>query len=217
MKDSKFIELLNLYVDHQISAEDAAQLEAEIQRSPERRRVYRQYCQMQKACATLAETFRTQAPASGNLIEMPRSARSPLRIATYAMGALAAAACVALVIVQRDRSVEPGALSSQSVTPQVAVAAPVAPTQEVVTSVPVADRPALQPAFAGLVHEQKPVDVSFAATGPLDWMNRIQIERMPAQEIWFESQSPAQPSDYIFRDRRPADPQTTMAAFRFQR
>src|SRR5690606_26074347 len=102
MKDSKFIELLNLYVDQQISAEDAAQLEAEIQRSPERRRIYREYCQMQKACVILAETFQTEAPAGGKIVEAGRVQRSRLTVATYAMGALAAAACVALVLVERN-------------------------------------------------------------------------------------------------------------------
>ena len=47
MKDSEFIELLNLYLDHEISVADAARLEAEVQGSPARRRVYREYCQMQ--------------------------------------------------------------------------------------------------------------------------------------------------------------------------
>ena len=33
MKDTKFIELLNLYLDHQISETDAAALEAEIRQN----------------------------------------------------------------------------------------------------------------------------------------------------------------------------------------
>ena len=57
MKDSEFIELLNLYLDHEITAADAARLEAEVQASPERRRVYQQYCRMQKACTMLAKDF----------------------------------------------------------------------------------------------------------------------------------------------------------------
>ena len=36
MKDNEFIELLNLYLDHEISQEDAARLEAEVQRNPAR-------------------------------------------------------------------------------------------------------------------------------------------------------------------------------------
>ena len=53
MKESKFIELLNLYVDHQISPDDAKLLESEVESNPTRRRIYRQYCQMQKACALM--------------------------------------------------------------------------------------------------------------------------------------------------------------------
>ena len=34
MKDSEFIELLNLYLDHEISTADAARLEAEVQANP---------------------------------------------------------------------------------------------------------------------------------------------------------------------------------------
>ena len=63
MKDSTFIELLNLYVDHQISPADATRLEEEVRGNPERRRVYRQYCQIQKACTSLGDAFRTEAPA----------------------------------------------------------------------------------------------------------------------------------------------------------
>ena len=51
MKDSEFLELLNLYLDHEITPADAARLEAEVRADPERRRTYLQYCRMQKACA----------------------------------------------------------------------------------------------------------------------------------------------------------------------
>ena len=107
MKESKFIELLNLYVDHQITAADAALLETEIQRSPERRRIYRQYCQMQKACVVLAENFRTEAPDAAVSAEGNVGAFAPVRRSfargAWAAGALAAAACVALVMVNRSR------------------------------------------------------------------------------------------------------------------
>ena len=39
MNDSEYIELLNLYLDHEISAADAARLEAEVQSNPARRRI----------------------------------------------------------------------------------------------------------------------------------------------------------------------------------
>jgi anti-sigma factor RsiW len=51
MKESRYIELLNLYVDHRLTPEEAAELETEVQRNPARRKVYLQYCRIQKACA----------------------------------------------------------------------------------------------------------------------------------------------------------------------
>ena len=57
MKDSEFIELLNLYLDHEISAADSARLEAEVQTNPARRKIYEQYCRMQKPCKVLASDF----------------------------------------------------------------------------------------------------------------------------------------------------------------
>ena len=63
MKDSEFTELLNLYLDHEISAADAARLEAEVQINPNRRRVYQEYCRMQKACKLLAHDFACESSA----------------------------------------------------------------------------------------------------------------------------------------------------------
>ena len=63
MNDSEFIELLNLYLDHEITPADAARLEAEVRGNPERRRTYLEYCRMQKACALLAADFAADRPA----------------------------------------------------------------------------------------------------------------------------------------------------------
>lgn len=105
MKESRFIELLNLYVDHQLSAVEAAELETEIARNSGRRSTYQQYCRMQKACTVLFEQERAHAPASRKLaaslkaadrkiVEFPYS--RPHR-AYFPVGLLAAAACVAFV------------------------------------------------------------------------------------------------------------------------
>ena len=61
MNDSRFIELLNLYVDQQITAAEATELEAELQENAERRRTYHQYCRKQKACTQLFEQERQAA------------------------------------------------------------------------------------------------------------------------------------------------------------
>jgi len=62
MKETRFLELLNLYVDQEITPEEAQELEREINRNPDRRRVYGQYCRMQRACVSLFESANRQAP-----------------------------------------------------------------------------------------------------------------------------------------------------------
>ena len=194
MKDSKFIELLNLYVDHEITREEAALLEAEIQRDPERRRVYREYCQMQKACTLLTDSFRTEAPAPGKVVEF--APRSPLmQWATYASGALAAAACLAVVMMYRHNSattVKPAstpAIASTTTAPQARVA--------------------LQPAFAANPREAVASELSLASTGrnQFEWINRVQLDRLPAPgQLWFETRPTLQPQDLSLPSRRSIDP-----------
>jgi hypothetical protein len=213
MKDSKFIELLNLYVDHQISAADAALLEAEIQRSPARRRVYRQYCQMQKACVSLAENFRTQAPSGGKVVEFPAANRRFAAV-TYIMGVAAAAACIALVVVNRhtfDR-----AAPADAVVANVA-STPVAPVST--PSLPSPARVELQPAFALSTRDGSLVTPSLVSTDrvPLDWMNRVQLSRLSKEELWFETRPSFQPEDLTFRSHRAFEGQAEMMSFRFQK
>jgi hypothetical protein len=104
MKESEFIELLNLYVDHEIDPEDAKRLEAEVAADPERREVYRQYCGMQKACKILAEHY--QEPAEANILPLRREERRWAALVP-AVG-LALAACVAVVLVVRSHVSTPG-------------------------------------------------------------------------------------------------------------
>lgn len=211
MKDSRFIELLNLYVDHEISAEDARLLETEIQQHPRRRQVYREYCQIQKACVLLTDKFRTEAPAAdGKVVEFaPR--RRWLTPVTYAStGLVALAACVALVLVNRSgNEASPKADAAVAAT-QVRQSLAVAKAQPV--------RPALQPVFSGLVRDTT-LQVSFTTSdrAPFDWMHQVQFERVPTQELRFESLQTAPIDDLMFRNRRVFQSQTEGAAFRFQK
>lgn len=141
MKDSEFIELLNLYLDHEISAADSARLEAEIRNNLDRRRVYRQYCQMQRACKLATADFATEetVPGGGEKKVVPftpaAAVRRPRRL-PYAVGALAAAACVALVFVGRQ---DPGSTSTGNGEPVATLASsgPAPSTTDVVSSAPV--------------------------------------------------------------------------------
>lgn len=213
MKDSQFIELLNLYVDHQISPTDAALLEAEIQRTPERRKIYRQYCQMQKACMTLSENFRSDAPSATKVGEMAAPAQR-LSVVTYAMGFAAAAACVALVVVNRapdhtelHQQTAPVALSASA---SGVVEAPV----ETLTATP---RVTLQPAFAGLVKESGTFVAArkTTASDALDWMNNVEVRRLSAADLRFETAPALETQDLTLRSTRSYQGQVETTAFIF--
>jgi hypothetical protein len=216
MKDSKFIELVNLYIDHQITPADAALLEAEIQQKPERRRIYRQYCQMQKACVTLAENFRSDAPTGDKVIEM---ASAPRRMAaiTYAMGVAAAAACVALVLVNRP---VPGNRGTPSAI--AAVTEALAPTTQTVAALDaatehVSERAVLHSAFPGVGKDDATASDAVAVTNhvPLDWMQQVHFERVSADNLRFESSPALQTYDLTLRSARPYDGQVETTAFIF--
>jgi hypothetical protein len=207
MKHSKFIELLNLYIDRQISPADAALLESEIQQNPERRKIYREYCQMQKACGLLAETFATEG--AGDLNEM---APAPRRFAaiTYLMGFAAAAACVALVVVKRplwDRTAAHEAIVQTS--PAINSAEPTLAAAEPARAV-------LQPAYPGIVREdQSDAAVAVAQHVPLDWMNHIQIQRVSSDYLRFEMVPEIQTHDLTLRSARPYPEKVETTAFIF--
>ena len=128
MKESKFIELLNLYIDQQISPEDAALLEAEILQNPRRRQIYSQYCRIHRACTIALEQQKVldeTAPAQGRgrVFEAPRRSRWGY----YAAG-LAAAACVSLVavleVVRPGGGISAGARSGRATNARAARSVP---------------------------------------------------------------------------------------------
>jgi len=103
MKDPRFIELVNLYIDRQISAEETAELEAEIQRNPARRRAYQDYCRLHRATRLVYESFRPDAapaaagaPGPAGITQIAQRARTRGRRWRTAAAGLAAAACLAL-------------------------------------------------------------------------------------------------------------------------
>lgn len=108
MTHEKFIESLNLYLDGELPPHAAAELEREIAGNLERRRIYRQYCQMQKACGELAERFREEAaPAphfrKGAVVEIPTRRASGDWFRSIALVATGAAAACAVFVAVRQR------------------------------------------------------------------------------------------------------------------
>ncbi len=228
MKDSRFIELVNLYVDRQISAVETTELETEIQANPGRRAVYHQYCQMQRATTLVYGSFRTD-PAGAPAATTPtratiarfegRERRRQPQWAYYAAGL--AAACVAAVFVVRVNTHSP-------VAPQLAELAP-APTQPVKL---VASSPLPAPAqprtgvvslrgnlsadqdYAAMVtalrqEEQR----AFAST-------QNQSNRVPSlfeDGVFDAQQGSTFNNSRTFRSKQAAGAQTEFTAFQFQR
>lgn len=111
MKDARFVTLINLYIDRQISPAEAAELEAEINASPRRRQAYQGYCRMHCATRLVYESFRSEAglvaegaPVAGRVAHWRGRRADAARRWSWLAGGLAAAACLALVVL-RTRSV----------------------------------------------------------------------------------------------------------------
>ncbi len=208
MKESRFIELLNLYIDQQITPEDAAQLEEDILANPRHRRTYQQYCRMHRACtlvfanAHAGQTAGGDHRRAGGVVPFePAGRRSAWKY--YAAG-LAAAACLAFVGAQvflRPARVAPG--DSLAVVP----AASPAPLQPVRRQEPGAWR--LDAPRAPLAA------VSFATVSVPD---RTADPLRPSVEEFVFEQMPAGPSTpATFRSRPQTRGEEEMAAFQFQR
>jgi len=230
MKDSEFIELLNLYLDHEISAADAKRLEAEVQSSPARYRVYREYCQMQKACVVWAEQS-AAVPADPKVIAF-ESPGTSWGFGQYAAGICAAAACVALALVIRggngSASIAPRA-SDPALMAKVEIIAPmgaddefrsVVPSMLSLNSRPAEFHPVMVASGLALTRQQREAGAVASADARFDWMNRVQpaaLHRTSAAELVFENKPAPQPDNRAFRNRRLIDAQVEQAAFQFQR
>jgi len=103
MNDREFLELLNLYVDHEISPEDALRLEAEVAEHPRRRKVYDQYCRIQKACVMLSEELSASSERGDAMAAAFPVRRSWVSGPLFA-GLAVAAACLLVFLGLRNRA-----------------------------------------------------------------------------------------------------------------
>jgi len=102
MNDREFIELLNLYLDREISPEDSLRLEAEVLSRPDRRQVYNEYCRMQKACSMLADEY-----ADAPVASIPARRASPWGSVGPMVAGLAAACLLVVVGLRVERGSNP--------------------------------------------------------------------------------------------------------------
>jgi hypothetical protein len=232
MKDNRFLELVNLYIDRQITADETAELEAEIQSNPRRRAVYRQYCQISRATTLVYQSFRAEAPgqpvrpgAKGASIA-PFEIKPPARRNrwTYYAGGLAAA-CVAVALVRWNLVTADGGRTPAPTVAQPVVAAVTQPAPAAMAVVPGPLPPALTLASLrdGKVanHDYNPV---LAALRKQE-QRALADGQLPANQLpslfddgVFESPtSAATGNSRIFRTKPTPAQQAEFTAFQFQR
>jgi len=236
VKDKRFIELLNLYVDHQIAPEEAAELEAEILRSPGRRETYRDYCRMQRACSMIFDRERRQAPASfalekslqdaeRKIVGVPARRKAGWGTYTAAFGGFAAmAACLAVVLLSQSRPSAPANTASvpspkSSPVPLVAQASPtVSVANTVITPRSIIVQPVFTNQNLALVRDDANSAERAAGT---EWMQQIQlppVQRVVVDDTAFEARpSLQQDNSRVFRSSRPIQGNVEFTAFQFQR
>jgi hypothetical protein len=233
MKDSKFIELLNLYVDQQIDPADAVLLEEEILRNPARRRTYQQYCRMHRGCVMLQEQSRPQvgvgekftaavAAADEKVVEFPAAGRNYAK-GFYFTGLIAAAACVAFVVVSQPWKNRPAPL------------APIGEQTVQIAPAPVSKAPGAargtdyQPVLVAhsLRLNSVPTNVDLAAMSgahpALGWMNQVQLaplpQATPAVDFTFGAPAPlrSDQQELFHSTLLPVQEPKEQAAYQFQR
>jgi hypothetical protein len=225
MKESRFIELINLYIDRQIGPEEAAELEAEIARSPSHRRTYLQYCRMHRACTRLFEDFHAPAASLTQALSQAESKVTAFpergyRLARISLlGGLAAAACVAFMLVNH-----PASTSAPAANPSINEVAQVNVPPESFHLVALA--PDAHPAEFKTVMKVNKFSLannpaaSEAQRAAFDWMRQIELSPMPAvnnNENIFVPQTEAPSSDLRFSQTRADDqPVAEMASWQFQ-
>lgn len=228
MKDSKFIELLNLYLDQQIEPGDAARLEEEIARNPARRATYQQYCRMHRACTMLFEQshptaevgvkLATAAVTADEKIEAFPSSQPGFSWLGYG-SALAAAACVAFVFIHRPANVE-----SSHVPFTVAQVAPVvaAPPAAALSTPSVVPGRLIAHSDVHLAPNGSKVEAVVDEAPSLDWVRQVKfvpVSHLSASELVFEPHPNIRKDNdqKVFESPLPLQGNVEQASFQFQR
>ncbi|MBC8041101.1 MAG: hypothetical protein H7Y06_11195 [Opitutaceae bacterium] len=239
MNDPRFIELLNLYLDHQLAPEEAAELEAEVMRNPARRRTYDQYCRLQRGCSLLGEHERLTAPASQafarSLRDVERKISAPRRSVwqqpayTGFFAVSAMAACVAVVfVVNRAPSGSPvtpasdtvAVVRTEEVAPVMIAATPTTSTPVAAVATSFEIQPVLAASAFGVARNAREAEI--AATDPeaLEWMKRVEqlpLQRIVVDDQTFETRATLHPDNRVFRSRQGMQGAAEFTAFQFQR
>ena len=168
MNDARFKELLNLHLDHRLSAEEARELEQALQADPARRREFRHYAVLERGCAELFRRSASDAPAPDSLMRALRAAearmaaRDERRLVVWGWGTWGAtagmAALVALVLARVSQPVYVSVAANEDPAPAAPVSTP---------PVVLAEAPAPRAAVPAYVSKRSalPAHLTLAALG----------------------------------------------------
>lgn len=227
MKDSEFIELLNLYLDHEITPANAARLEDEVRRNPGRRRIYLQYCGIHKACGIIAADFSTARPAPRRESVAAGLGWAAAGFASF--GVVAAGLAVAFVLWQRAPEISGG----QTTLAQADLVQTESSTKPAARHGLVAAADRISPASLALTGESLGLPrglrpggavetlAAARASDGLDWLREFQVAGMPntdsARTLRFDhSTLPIRPEARQLGLKAQADA-AEMTAFRFSK
>lgn len=232
MNNERFIEMLNLYIDRELGDAEVREVEEAIESSPERQRIYAQYCRMERATKKLlAETQIPQpdienlvasARAAGNELEFPEMA-APRRSRWVTWGgsfAAAAAACLAVVFSYSTLTTAQNSDEQSSPAPTYAATIPAAPAMDT-------DEIRYHTVFvlASDTEEDRLPGMSVTADS-FAWMAQLQFAPIERAELDDWSMLPAEPIQVrSLNDTRwvspvgldDSPPREAVTAFQFQR
>jgi anti-sigma factor RsiW len=230
MNDNRFIELVNLYIDRQITAAETTELEAEIQASPRRRAVYSQYCRMHRATKQVYESFRGHETEAGSAQPVGRptiakfdrgQGKRGLRWNVIA-GGLAAAACVAFALIRMGSFANPAG-SPLEVTVAKSTAAPALVPDKVVALaepaeglVSLRNKAAVEPDYAALVDTLRREDQRNAANGQAQGDRRVSLFNDGVFDVQPAVMLPPGQRSFGTGRAQPAQP-AELTAFEFRR
>lgn len=232
MKETRFIELVNLYIDRQITAEEMGALEAELQANSRRRSTYRQYCRMHRATTQVYESFRT-----GEAVAVSNAAAGDARVSRFEPGKRLrrtpwlyyscgmAAACIALVFARINYSDSPIGRNAADLALSSPEGAPAAVARTAVVPAPIeridrravsaggrADILVTEQDYAAMLAAMRQVEQRAFASG--------HSQPGPAASLFedgvFDSRSPDGARTFRSQQSSSAS-QTEFAAFQFQR
>jgi hypothetical protein len=227
MNDRRFLELLNLYLDHQIEPAEAGELEAAVQSSPARRRIFEEYGQLQRGCSQLGNSARLAAPPAPRFsrslrlaerkITAPRRSISwyPLQVGAFATLAVAVGFSL-VVLTQRSQPAEDGLgplprvpKSPQPLAALVTESPAAAPISRVEPFVGV--HPTLRALNSNSNFNTDEADAAEPDRDALEWIQRVDqlsLQALVVNEQTFSTKTMLPPE--VQAVRRPGYPQTAV-------